>query len=282
MNVRDEKLRWEYLKYEIRKFFIRFSKNLAKKVRKGAQSLREKVKYLESSVTTHHNNLQYIEYKGRLNIIYSEKVNEIRISSKFYWYKSGKKSTKFFLNLEQSRSTQSVVVHCILKNKTEEENQSEINNELYKFYKNLFKENLNTSKEAIFSFLENVNLPTLTSKQALECERIIRQTELLKTLKSTKNDKSAGNVGIKKEFHEFFWDDIKNSLSDSIKKSFLSGELSTFQKQAAIKLIEKKETDKPLIKYWRPISSLNIDTKLVSKVKAIRLKKILNNLISEN
>ena len=42
MNVRDEKLRWEYLKYEIRKFVIRFSKNLAEKVRKGAQSLGEK------------------------------------------------------------------------------------------------------------------------------------------------------------------------------------------------------------------------------------------------
>ena len=73
-----------------------------------------------------------------------------------------------------------------------------------------------------------------------------------------------------------------SSFGMTLKKSFLSGELSTFQKQAAIKLIEKKETDKRLIKYWRPISSLNIDTKLVSKVKAIRLKKILNNLISEN
>ena len=57
-----------------------------------------------------------------------------------------------FLNLEKSRSSQGVV-HSILKNKTEVKNQSEINNELYKFYKNLFKENLNTSKDVVFSFL---------------------------------------------------------------------------------------------------------------------------------
>ena len=57
-----------------------------------------------------------------------------------------------FLNLEKSHSSQGVV-HSILKNKTEVKNQSEINNELYKFYKNLFKENLNTSKDVVFSFL---------------------------------------------------------------------------------------------------------------------------------
>ena len=52
---------------------------------------------------------------------------------------------------------------------------------------------------------------------------------------------------ITKEVYEFFWD-IKNSLSDSIKKSFISGELSTFQKQTVIKIIKKKDRDKRLIK----------------------------------
>ena len=96
-----------------------------------------------------------------------------------------------------------------------------------------------------------------------------------------KNDTSPGNYGITKELYEFSWDDIKNSLPDSIKKSFISTELSTSQKQAVIKLIEKKDRDKRLIKKWHPISLLNIDTKLISKIIAIRLKKILNNLISE-
>ena len=96
------------------------------------------------------------------------------------------------------------------------------------------------------------------------------------------NDKSPGNDAITKEFYEFFWEDIKNSLSDSIKKSLTSGKLSTSQKPAVIKLIEKKDRDKQLIKNWRPISLLNIDAKLISKVIAIRLKKVLNNLISED
>ena len=64
---------------------------------------------------------------------------------------------------------------------------------------------------------------------------------LLKALKSVKNDKSPGNDWIKKDIYEFFWDDIKSSLSDFMKKSFISGELSTTQKQVVIKLIEKKD-----------------------------------------
>ena len=67
-----------------------------------------------------------------------------------------------------------------------------------------------------------------------------------------------------------------------MKKSFISGELSNSEKQAGIKLIEKKDRDKRLIKNWHPIFLLNTDTKLISKVIAIRLKKVLNNLISEN
>ena len=51
--------------------------------------------------------------------------------------------------------------------------------------------------------------------------------------------------------------------------------LSTSKKQAVIKLIEKKDKDKRLIKNWRPISFLNIDTKVVSKVLSERLKTAL-------
>ena len=54
------------------------------------------------------------------------------------------------------------------------------------------------------------------------------------------NDKSPGDDGITKEFYIKFWDVVKKPLCASIQQSFIAGELSTSQKEAIIKLIEKK------------------------------------------
>ena len=57
--------------------------------------------------------------------------------------------------------------------------------------------------------------------------------------------------------------------------SFEKGELSASQKQAVITLIQKKDRDVMLIKNWRPISLINIDSKISSKALAARMKRLL-------
>ena len=55
-----------------------------------------------------------------------------------------------------------------------------------------------------------------------------------------KNNKTPGNDGLTKDLFETFWLEIKSALLLSFKKGFLTDELSTSQKKAAIKLFEKK------------------------------------------
>ena len=52
------------------------------------------------------------------------------------------------------------------------------------------------------------------------------------------------------------------------------------QSQAVIKLVERKDRDKRYIKNWRPISLLNVDTKIKSKNLATKLKITLLATIS--
>ena len=70
--------------------------------------------------------------------------------------------------------------------------------------------------------------------------------------------------------------------SDSFNYSFAHGELSNSQKQAAIRLVEKKNRDRRLIKNWRPISLLNVDAKIASEALASRLVNVLPHIINED
>ena len=88
-------------------------------------------------------------------------------------------------------------------------------------------------------------------------------------------NKSPGNDGLTKEFYEIFWDELKIPFIASLLKSILKEGISNSQKQALIRLIEKKDQDKRYIQNWRPLSLLNTDVKNASKALAQRLRKRL-------
>ena len=81
----------------------------------------------------------------------------------------------------------------------------------------------------------------MDEEQSNSCEERITEDDLLDALKSMKENKSPGNDGLTKEFYETFWYDIKASFLSSIEHFFQKGELSSSQKQAVIKLLEKME-----------------------------------------
>ena len=85
-----------------------------------------------------------------------------------------------------------------------------------------------------------------------------------------------------KKLYKTFWDQLKIPFIASLRKSFLKEESSNSQKQAVMRLIEKKDKDKGYIQNRRPLSWLNTDVKILSKLMAQRLKKTLPFLISTN
>ena len=54
------------------------------------------------------------------------------------------------------------------------------------------------------------------------------------------NDKWPGNDGLSKEFYECFQNEIKNYFLASLHRAFLNEYLSSSQKQAVIKMLEKQ------------------------------------------
>ena len=68
------------------------------------------------------------------------------------------------------------------------------------------------------------------------------------------NNKSPGNDGLTKDFYEGFWDKIKELLIASATEAKHRGKLSISQRQAIIKLIEKKTETKDILKIVDPFS----------------------------
>ena len=95
------------------------------------------------------------------------------------------------------------------------------------------------------------------------------------------NNKSPGNNGLTKEFYIAFSNEVKAPLPLAIEKSYLVKQLSPPQKQAVIKLIEKKRRER-YTQNWRSISLLNVDVKLISEALADHLKNVLPEIISPN
>ena len=235
MNASPRPNNCEYLKYEVRKFTMNFSKNRAKEENKDQNFLEKELKKLEQkNLTNFQTNQCYLKCKQKLKNIYIKKVNGTGIRSKGNWHKNGEKSTKFLVNLEKCRATQGCL-HKITVNKKEPNDSQQINNALYNFYQTLFREKLSIS-----SFLDKVSPSKLNENHTLKCEGDITESELLIALTSMDNDKSPGNDAITKEFYIEFWDVVKEPLCAFIQQFFIVSELSTSQKQAIIKLIEKK------------------------------------------
>ena len=125
-NIVDPQFRWEYLKYEIRKFSIHFSKDIGLNKKIEKMYLENKLKTLETR-PDFIDNPEYTETNEKLDKIYQEKINGIRIRSKCNWYEHGEKSSKFFLSLEKSRAVQNQIRNILIGN-IEVNNQKDINN----------------------------------------------------------------------------------------------------------------------------------------------------------
>ena len=128
-------------------------------------------------------------------------------------------------------------------------------------------------------YLKSINAPTLSEIDKETCEGKLTVQSCWNASNTMKNGKSPGDDGLTKEFYICFFGEIATHLAESLNHSLSVGELSTSQRQAVITLIEKKGRDKRLVKNWRPISLMNVDTKISSNVLALRMK-VIPNLIN--
>ena len=232
----NAQLKWELLKYEIRKFTIDYTKRKAKERRKHHALLESEFEKLQNNLESSENLRKYESLKSDLELIYNHIAEGVRLRSKCDLYELGEKSTNFFLNLEKQRGNQNRIRKLIV-NENEINNETETLNQIKLFFETLFqKSSLKYSTDDINHFLNTLDIPKLSADQIFICDIELTEKDLYDSMKSMKNDKSQGNDGLTKEFYVTFWDDIEATFVSSLKQAKERKELSISQRQAIIKL----------------------------------------------
>ena len=92
-------------------------------------------------------------------------------------------------------------------------------------------------------------------------------------------NKLPGNDGSTAEFYFTFWPILGKAIVEAFNEGFETKTLSNSQRHGVITLIEKEGKDSLYMKNYRPITLLNVDYKILSKVLATRAKEVLEDII---
>lgn len=285
----DPHLMWELIKIKIKSAAISFGKKKAVEKKSEKCQLSYDLAESESKLSETPNDQNLIakveNIKRKLELHLLNETEGARIRAGIKWAQLGEKCNNFFLNLGKQRARNETIFR-IMNNKDEmiKENDG-ILACLSSHYESIYKippdkPNQNSLDDIFCKQDPNFSL---SEEEADSLEGQITEEELHRAVSSMNNGSSPGLDGIPAEVYKVFFLDIKDVLLKNIKHSFETKTLSLTQTHGVIKLLHKgKGLDREVISCWRPITLLNTDYKILAKVIARRLNKVLGNLIDQN
>ena len=150
------------------------------------------------------------------------------------------------------------------------------------FYEKLYTSESTTSSHCIQSFLEKLNLPSLSEADKSDLGRPITSEEIKNAISSLQNGKTPGPDGYGPEFYKMLLNSIDGPLLRMYLHSIEKGSLPGSLYAANISLILKKGKPPNKCSSYRPISLMNVDSKIFSKILAKRLENYLPLIIGSD
>ena len=268
---------WEFLKLSIKEESIAFSHNKQRRLRKQQVSLTNKLICLRQRLVDGDDTVSILisDTESQLKARWVKEIEGIMIRSRAQWLE-GKRPSCYFFNLQRIKAQKSHISSVYDLNGTEVSSQEEIEKAHVDFYSCLF------SEEPVGVALQDDLLSSLqcelSSDQASSCEGQMTLDEMTFALKKMNSNKASGPDGLSVEFYVKFWDRLGPYLCRVLYAYYHAGEMCESMKTSNTRVIFKKG-DRKNLKNWRPISLLNVNYKICSKVLSLRLSKVLEFIV---
>ena len=270
---------WDFLKSSLKAEVIAFSRgrrktlsrervliinqliNLKQRLIQGEQELSAEIDALES----------------RLKALIIKDLEGVKIRSRARWIEEGERPTRFFFKLEGERKVKHAVSSIFDTNGCEVFSREEIECAHVEFYTSLFSpENIDDNYKC--DLLNTIDR-MLSQVDCDFCEGAISLEELTNAMSSLNLNKSPGPNGFPVEFYKHFWSLLGPPFLRVVNECFASNSLCDSMKGSATRLLFKKRGDRKDLKNWRPISLLNVDYKIISKVLTSCLAGVLDTIV---
>lgn len=199
-----------------------------------------------------------------------------QIRSRARWVEEGEVSSAYFFRLEKKRSVDRWVSALREPDGSIISSPADLCSSFATFYSELFTSSP-TDPAACETLLSHIS-STLAPEQAELCEGSLSVDECYKALVGMARRKAPGSDGLPMEFYLKFWSVLGQDLVEVLNFCHRSGSLSVSQRRGIISLVFKKG-DRLDARNWRPISLLNVDYKLASRVLAGRLLRVIHLVV---
>ena len=149
---------------------------------------------------------------------------------------------------------------------------TKILDEVKQFYAELYTEKKEKG-QLDETYINKLDIPCIPQDLREQLDLPIEMKEISSALSCLANNKSPGCDGIPPDFYKVFFPRLKDFLFGLYSEIVLSEELHLSAKRGILSLLEKVNKNPLKLKHWRPLTLLNSDQKIFSKLLALRLEK---------
>lgn len=270
---------WEKAKNEIRSISIRYGRRRNMKLKRKEKELRERlgVELSKAENEEGYSLENYLEVKMELQRYETERCRGAILRSKAKYAVEGERCTAYFLGLEKSKQSRTYIHE--IRNKEGEviEDYVGILERVQEFYRELYKGG-GLEEDSMVEVLDSVE-SKLCTEDSEWCDRDINRGEVMEAIQGLKSGKSPGSDGIGIELYKVHKELMATILVEVFREIEKTGMVQNRMLEGVITLVFKRKGSRLDLQNYRPISLLNVDYKILAKVLANRIKRVIGDII---